>query len=989
MASLFISYSRNDQAFVRKLYETLVADKHEVFVDWEGIPPSSKWKNEIDAAIDKSDAILCILSPDYLASEVCRHELANAESEKKRLIPIVYREVPASEVPQSLAAINWIFFRSNDDYDASVAVLERAIATDLNYVKESTRLLVRAKEWDGKKQNGSYLLRGSDLAEAERWLAESGGRDPAPSQVQTQYVFTSRRAASRRQWGLISTLSVILVIVIALAGVAVLSYQNAVTQSNTSGVRALAAQCEAPAFGKNLDTRLLLCLLAERDSQRDHVASYDAYNSLLSVIEANSHVAGYLHTPGAKVGDGPISVAESQDGNELASISNTGFFLWNLRHLNSPPMKITGFNPSDTNFTVAISGNGQYAAGMGEYFTNFAADNDRNDLLIVNTSTGKLVHYYPYLTQSTYPEANATDMALSADGTHIVSSFYVPSSSSVSHIIVWPTSGDPSKPTSTVAVAGEIDQVVMSPDNKWVGMSDDLSTPDTYLWNLTTGAVTTVAAFAPISKVAISGDGSTGGMAFTSDGTHFVASGLNDNPDPALVSQTGVWDLSSGHPSVLARFPINGAVATYGPSGIYVVGCEDPIESPCQAETLTDIDFSDFEVGVTDSLTGLGNVTDISAPTSLPADGAGELPLAMGTDTGDIILYLSETLYSDQYWPVLGPNIGSSVSDAPSASDTPWLSPNGKYITAFDSSGSLRIWHVGSNINQSPQDVAPELTRGISNPATTSSTASFSTPKIALANDASAVAFIDDNPQSPNSIFVRHANGRTLTISVSSVVADLSFDWSGKQLAAIVCTDGPDADASCSTGEMRVWDATTGRLLQRYALNNIDSLAFTPDDNTVIVGGINSVALIDLGKHTVISAQFLKEAGIVQQIRVSADGRTLGAAIDPNATTAGSGPYSPNSQSNSVLQLWDIATQQPLGAALNGVGVGVNTSFAFTSSGDILDTSNVPFLNIYPIGISHLEARACQVANRNLTNSEWNLYAPNDQESQLCPQAKN
>ena len=984
MASLFISYSRNDQAFVRKLYETLVADKHEVFVDWEGIPPSSEWKNEIDAAIDKSDAILCILSPDYLASAVCRHELATAEAEKKRLIPIVYREVPASEVPLSLAAINWIFFRSNDDYDASVALLERAIATDLNYVKESTRLLVRAKEWDGKKQNGSYLLRGSDLAEAERWLAESGGCDPAPSQVQTQYIFTSRRAAGRRQRVLISALSVILVIVVALAGVAVLSYRQAVTQSNTSGVRALAAQANAPTFGKNLDTRLLLSLLAVRDSEREHVARYDAYNSLLSLTEANSHVVGYLHTPGAKIGDGSITVAESQDGNELASISDTGFFLWNLRHLNSPPMKITGFNPSDTNFTVAISGNGQYAAGMGSYPIQSGIV---YELLIVNTSTGKLVHYYPSLTQSTYPKAEVFDIALSADGQYILSNF-MDTASDATHIVVWPITGDPSKPTNQVTVPGEIDQVVMSPDNKWVGMSDDdiLGTPATDLWNLTTGAVTTVAAFAPISKVAISGDGPTGGMAFTSDGTHFVASGLNDNPDSAIVSQTGVWDLSSGHPSVLARFPISGAVATYGPSGIYVVGCEDPIERPCLAETLTDIDFSDFEVGVSASLTGLGNVTDISAPTSLPV--AGELPLAIGTDTGDIILYLSETLFSDQFWPVLGPNIGSSPSDAPSGT-TAWLSPNGKYITAFDSSGSLRIWHVGSNINQSPQDVvALGLTRGISNPAITSSTASFSTPKMALANDASAVAFIDDDPQSPNNILVRHANGRTLTISVSSVVADLTFNWSGKQLAAVVCTDGSGDGASCRTAELRVWDASTGRLLQRYDFNNMASLAFIPDDSTVIVGGINSIAFVDLAKHTVTFQHFLARAGIVQSITVSADGRSLGAAIDPNAATAGSGPYNIPGTYKSVLQLWDIASQQPLGTALNGVGIAGSTSFAFTSSGDIVSSSAGFALSIYPIGMSRLEARACQVANRNLTNSEWNLYAPNDQKSRLCPQAE-
>jgi hypothetical protein len=75
-----------------------------------------------------------------------------------------------------------------------------------------------------------------------------------------------------------------------------------------------------------------------------------------------------------------------------------------------------------------------------------------------------------------------------------------------------------------------------------------------------------------------------------------------------------------------------------------------------------------------------------------------------------------------------------------------------------------------------------------------------------------------------------------------------------------------------------------------------------------------------------------------------------------------------------------------LGTALNGVGIARSTSIAFTSSGDILDSDGL-FLNYYPIGISSLKTRACQIADRNLTTSEWNLYAPNDQQSKLCPGA--
>src|SRR5215468_19358 len=103
MSDIFISYSRQDQAFVRRLYEALTARKHNVFVDWEGIPASAEWMREIQDAIARSDAILFILSPDFAASQTCRTELAIADGNKKRLIPIVYRNVTPQVVPETLA----------------------------------------------------------------------------------------------------------------------------------------------------------------------------------------------------------------------------------------------------------------------------------------------------------------------------------------------------------------------------------------------------------------------------------------------------------------------------------------------------------------------------------------------------------------------------------------------------------------------------------------------------------------------------------------------------------------------------------------------------------------------------------------------------------------------------------------------------------------------------------------------------------------------
>ena len=50
-STVFISYSRKDKAFVRKLNDSLDSSGVDAWVDWEGIPLSSDWMEEITRAI--------------------------------------------------------------------------------------------------------------------------------------------------------------------------------------------------------------------------------------------------------------------------------------------------------------------------------------------------------------------------------------------------------------------------------------------------------------------------------------------------------------------------------------------------------------------------------------------------------------------------------------------------------------------------------------------------------------------------------------------------------------------------------------------------------------------------------------------------------------------------------------------------------------------------------------------------------------------------
>jgi WD40 repeat protein len=197
---VFISYSRKDKKFVRRLDEALQTRGREAWVDWEGIRPTEEFMQAIYGAIEGADTFVFVLTPDSIASEVCGREIAHAATHNKRMVPIVARDVDAKVVPESLAKLNWIFSRETDDFEAAAASLVRALDLDLDWVHAHTRLLTRALEWEANKKSNSFALRGEDLRSAEQWLAQAGiEKERQPTALQTEYIIASRKASSKRQ----------------------------------------------------------------------------------------------------------------------------------------------------------------------------------------------------------------------------------------------------------------------------------------------------------------------------------------------------------------------------------------------------------------------------------------------------------------------------------------------------------------------------------------------------------------------------------------------------------------------------------------------------------------------------------------------------------------------------------------------------------------------------------------------------------------------
>jgi WD40 repeat protein len=228
VSDVFISYSRKDRDFVRRLDEALQASGREAWVDWEGIRPTEEFMQAIYGAIEGADTFVFVLTPDSVASEVCKREIAHAAAQNKRMVPIIARDVDAKAVPEPLAKLNWVFCRETDDFENAAAVLISALDTDLEWVHAHTRLLTRAIEWEAKRKNSSFVLRGDDLQSAEQWLAEAGSdKERQPTPLQVEYIISSRKAASRRQRITLGAVTAGFIVAVVLAVVAFFARKEA------------------------------------------------------------------------------------------------------------------------------------------------------------------------------------------------------------------------------------------------------------------------------------------------------------------------------------------------------------------------------------------------------------------------------------------------------------------------------------------------------------------------------------------------------------------------------------------------------------------------------------------------------------------------------------------------------------------------------------------------------------------------------------------
>jgi hypothetical protein len=125
---VFLCHASADRASVRSLYERLVADGVDAWLDQEKLMPGQNWREEIPKAVRDSDIFLVCLSKNsinkegYVQREI-REALEVAEEKPEGAIFIIPARLEECNVPGRLSTYHWVDLFAENGYQRLLRAL--------------------------------------------------------------------------------------------------------------------------------------------------------------------------------------------------------------------------------------------------------------------------------------------------------------------------------------------------------------------------------------------------------------------------------------------------------------------------------------------------------------------------------------------------------------------------------------------------------------------------------------------------------------------------------------------------------------------------------------------------------------------------------------------------------------------------------------------------------------------------------------------------
>lgn len=1026
---VFISYSRRDSEIMRRMYEALNARGFSIWVDWDDIPKGRDWLDEIYAGIENGDSFVCIVSLDFMKSEICHYELAHALKQHKRVIPVIYHDVTLEKVGgfwiekdweqtartnwNALRHINWLFFRETDDFDAAFEVLVRTLQTDIEYVREHTRILQRTLEWEKSGHNAEFLLRGDQLQRAETWLtdaesaasSEDAKLEPRPTALQREYLKASRHAEETRKADDLRMEQRARML------------RRAAVSAIGFGALALVAMLVAMWFGTD-------AVADARNAQRtvDYVdievtQAYDAVATSTAHLQtADAQLAGVrptLDAATATLGAIEVVVAEQMSLGESLRLANTANGILVDPRGNAETAALLSIRALKAKYTPEADQ--ALVAALGRLFTVqtlyhegevFGAEWSPDGTRIVtiggyshvwDATSGEILYELP-------TESMTYSVAWSPDGTQLVTGYQ----GGMAH--VW----DAATGTELLALRGHTDHifdVAWSPDGTRIAtVGTDLTAR---VWDAATGEERFVfsehsdtvrcVAWSPDSARIASGsadgtariwDATTGtenyvlevegevdGLAWSLDGDYLIT-GYGDS--------AVIWDVESGTRLRILSGHSDGVDIAWSPDGTRVLtgniavgtsllsGSQDGAARIWNVEQLIDDQMPVVDQTDESQRFLTGHKQSVSAVGWSP-DGTQVLT---GSYDGTARIWSAAPL----------PNFGSDIRvlaghTRPTAS-MDW-SPDGTQLVTGGYDHTVRIWDMTTGTQARLWDEHEDIVYWV--------VWSPDGSQIITADHQNVVRIWD--AASDNSLLVRDdlrggiasvdwtlADSRILTVyqhqyqivDPASGEVPVALDNVGDGLVnGNVVAWSPDGSrilmASWNT-EVLVWDTNSGQYLLGFDVGfRVTDAAWSPDGSQIVVGGDDGSVNIWNAATGELRAEFEGYDRHVSTVRWSPDGERV-LSISPDGA---------------IVKVWEAST----GAVLRTLLLSNKTRLGeWSPDSSRFVTGSSPFvtgewdhlhLNIWYADVDDLLDYACQRVFRDLTREERQIYEVDD--TPTCP----
>ncbi|GAU71055.1 ribosome assembly protein [Streptomyces sp. NBRC 110611] len=324
-ARVFLSYARTDEEFATRYVRALEQHVRGVWVDWQGIRASEKWRWKIFDALRASDAVIVLVSSNSLRSEWCLRECEEAIALGKRILPVLISPEPAGSTTAALRAAGWeplaeyqrLTMSGAADFDRGVRETLAFVAQEHVWVDLHTRFGEQAHAWRASGFSEGLLLRPHEVRIAEAWRAHTPrtpGFRARRTAAQDEFIDRSRiagRLRARRWWlGAVAVVAVLAV----LTGLVLTGQADAERQRRTALSQRLAAAADAQPYAGLVRSSLLgAAAYAQADT---YEARHAMATQLMRVNQAVSVLATGLRGIGTTAfsRDGRVFAATFADG---------------------------------------------------------------------------------------------------------------------------------------------------------------------------------------------------------------------------------------------------------------------------------------------------------------------------------------------------------------------------------------------------------------------------------------------------------------------------------------------------------------------------------------------------------------------------------------------------------------------------------------------------------------------------------------------------